>query len=189
MENLVPLDVLSRWIHVGTTIVLVGGSVFMRFVLMPAADQLPEAEHDALRERVLGKWKKFVGLGILLLLVSGLYNYLSVTAPNHKGDGLYHALMGVKMLLAITVFVLASALVGRAAVFAGIRQNRKKWLGILILLAAVIVALAGFLKVAVKPATPSDKVPIVEAAVTLSESIPRPDRERPQSVAILSSIV
>jgi uncharacterized membrane protein len=146
VEDLVPL--VSRWIHVGTSIVLIGGTVFMRFVLGPAAAAtLSEGEHAALRDRVLGTWKRFVHIGILLFLLSGFYNYLAVALPNHKGDSLYHALMGTKILLALVVFFFASALVGRSAGLQKIRDNRAKWLLVLVLLSVVIVGIAGFLKI------------------------------------------
>ena len=113
------LSVLSRWTHVGTAIVILGGSVFLRFVLSPAASQLPEAEHQALRQNVMARWKRFVHAGIALFLISGFYNYIQAM-PNHKGDGLYHALIGTKILLALVVFTLASGLVGRSALFASL---------------------------------------------------------------------
>lgn len=151
MENSLPLDVLSRWVHVGMTVVLVGGSVFLRYVLMPAAESLPDAEHDALRDRVAARWRRFVGIGIGLLLLSGLYNYLVVSRPLHSGQALYHGLMGAKILLALVVFFLASALTGRSKALEPIRQKSKTWLTALIVLAFVVVAIAGFLKVGVKP--------------------------------------
>lgn len=76
MDNLLPLDVLSRFLHVAVAIVLAGGTFFMRFVLTPAAKELPESEHDQLRQRLLSRWKRFVHGGIAILLVSGLYNYM-----------------------------------------------------------------------------------------------------------------
>jgi len=147
MNDLNPLDILFRWAHVGTAIVLLGGSVFMRFVLMPSADTLDDDTHAGLRSQVMGRWKRFVHMGILLLLVSGFYNYLVVMIPKHKGDGLYHALLGTKILLALGIFFLASALVGRSAKFEALRANRGKWLLVIVLLGAVIVAISGFLKV------------------------------------------
>lgn len=142
------LSVLSRITHVATAIVLVGGTVFMRFVLMPAAKELPEAEHDQLRLRLMARWKRVVHGGIALLLLSGLFNYMQ-QVPKHKGDGLYHALLGIKMLLALVVFFIASALVGRSAAFEKMRQNRAKWMGLIVLLSALIVAISGFVKVRV----------------------------------------
>ena len=163
MEDVLPL--ISRWIHVGTTIVLVGGTVFMRFVLAPAASaSLSDTEHAALRERVVGTWKRFVHVGILLFLLSGFYNYLVVTRPKHDGDSLYHALMGTKILLAFVVFFFASALVGKSQGLQKIRDKRNTWLLVVILLSAAIVGIGGFLKVRVWEAKPEP----VEAARTTS---------------------
>ena len=140
------VDLVSRWIHVGAAIVLLGGSAFIRFVLIPSAtESLTDAEHEKLRERVIGRWKRFVMVGIALLLASGFYNYLT----SGKSGGLYHGLMGVKMLLAFGVFFLASALTGRSAGLAAIRNNARKWLTVLILIATIVVAIAGYLKVTV----------------------------------------
>ncbi|MFO1095393.1 MAG: hypothetical protein U0992_19115, partial [Planctomycetaceae bacterium] len=47
------LQVVSRWAHVGAAIVLLGGSVFQKFILMPPLRGLPEAEQQQLRERVM----------------------------------------------------------------------------------------------------------------------------------------
>ena len=140
------LSLLSRWTHIGTAIVLVGGTCFLRFVLAPAAAQLPDVEHQKLKELVMKTWKKFVHAGITLFLASGFYNYLVVQAPNHKGDKLYHALMGTKILLALGIFFFASALVGRSKSFEGMRKNAKLWQLVIIILAAIIVGISGYLK-------------------------------------------
>ena len=41
MDSMEILSIISRWIHIGTAIVVVGGTVFLRFVLLPAAEGLP----------------------------------------------------------------------------------------------------------------------------------------------------
>lgn len=140
------LDTVSRIVHIGTAIVLVGGSVFTLMVLMPAAKKLPDEPHAKLAEAITGRWKRFVHVGVSLFLVSGVYNYVRAI-PMHKGDALYHALLGVKMLLALGVFFLAAALVGRSTRLEFIRRNRCKWLKVLVFLAAVIVAISGYVKV------------------------------------------
>lgn len=146
MDSQLIIDVLSRIIHVSTAIVLVGGSVFMTFVLLPTASQLPDGEHEKLRALINGRWKRFVHAGILLFLVTGFYNYFQQMA-NHKGDGLYHGLVGTKILLALGLFFIASALVGRSSAFESLRASRAKWLKIMVLLAAIIVGISGFVKV------------------------------------------
>lgn len=140
------LDIFSRIVHVGTAITIVGGTVFTLFVLLPAAKQLSQEAHDLLASEVKKRWKKFVHIGILLFLVSGFYNYMQAI-PLHKGDGLYHGLIGTKMILAFAMFFIASALVGRSAKLQGMRDSRAFWLKALVLMAIIIVAISGYVKV------------------------------------------
>lgn len=144
MDNLIPF--LSRWIHIVTAIVLVGGTIFLRFVLAPAAAQLSQPDHDKLRELVMNKWKKFVHGGIALFFISGFYNFIAVQVPKHRGDGLYHALIGTKILLAFAIFFIASALVGRSRSFEGMRKNAKAWQLLIVVLALVIVGISSYAK-------------------------------------------
>ena len=101
-----PVDVVSRWAHVGTAILLVGGTAFFRLAVIPALGE----NSNELVTKIRDNWRKFVHIGILLFLVSGFYNYFRAI-PLHKGDDLYHGLVGTKMLLAFYVFFLASVLV------------------------------------------------------------------------------
>lgn len=140
------LDTISRIVHVSTAIVLVGGSAFTLMVLLPSAKQLSEEAHQQLAAAINGRWKKFVHGGIALFLLSGFYNYMQAM-PLHKGDGPWHMLMGIKMLLAFVIFFLASALVGRSQKMAGMRANKGKWLTVIVVLAAIVVSLSGYLKV------------------------------------------
>jgi uncharacterized membrane protein len=153
MDSVEILNVASRWLHIATAIVVLGGTVFMRFVLLPAAESLPQAEHDALRAKVMARWKKFVMGGIALFILSGFYNYLAVSVPKHHGDHAYHALMGTKIILAFLVFFLASVLVGRSARFEPLRRDRKKWLLITIVVAFVIVLISSYLRIRGVPAS------------------------------------
>lgn len=140
------LTVISRIVHVATAIVLVGGSVFTLLVLIPAAKMIPAETEQTLRKAVTSRWKRFVHLGVLLFLISGFYNYY-LAFERHDGDGTYHMLMGIKMLLAFGVFFLASALVGRSSALEPIRQNRGRWLTVIVAASLVIVTIAGYLKV------------------------------------------
>ena len=153
MEVLRLVDVLSRWTHVGTAIVILGGSVFLRYVLMPSARVLEANQHDQLRDQLMSRWKKFVMIGIALFLVSGFYNYFRAM-PVHKGDKLYHPLIGTKILLSLGVFFLASVLVGRSPKFEKMREQRGKWLAVTILLSALVVGMGGAAKVLCPPKAP-----------------------------------
>lgn len=159
---MIAVDVLSRWIHVGTAIVLVGAVAFLYLVVWPATKNLASDLQEQVRGSILRQWKLSIHVGILLFLVSGFYNYLMVQAPRHKGDGLYHGLVGTKILLALGVMFLLSALVGQSKAFAGIRANTQRWLGITLLLCAVIVGISGYLKVASPGKPPAPPVPVAQ---------------------------
>ncbi|MBL8820443.1 MAG: redoxin domain-containing protein [Planctomyces sp.] len=157
------IAVVSRWTHVGTAIVLVGGTVFLRFVFTPAVERLSEAERTSVTSHVQSLWKRFIHIGILLFLVSGFYNYLVVALPSHKGDKLYHPLIGTKILLGFGMFFIASALVGRSAKFEVMRRNAKFWQTVILVLAAVIVGISGFAKVTLKGKPREENVRLLNA--------------------------
>ncbi|KAA1258776.1 hypothetical protein LF1_12990 [Rubripirellula obstinata] len=163
------IDVVSRIVHIATAITLVGGSVFTLLVLMPSAKTLDESVHQSLLASITGRWKRFVHGGVALFLISGFYNYFRAM-PNHKGDGLYHALVGTKMILAFAVFFLAAAMVGRSNKLAFIRNSRKFYLTVLVILATVIVTISGYVKV--RPSSGPDTLSIEESSA-VSPSVHR----------------
>ena len=136
------LAVVSRWVHVGTAIVLVGGTSFMKLVLSPSLHGHSPELMTAIRRR----WKRFVHGGIGLFILTGFFNYVRAM-PEHKGDSLYHALMGTKIILAFAVFFIASALVGRSVGTQKFRDKSGSWMAVVLLLMAVIVGISGVLKV------------------------------------------
>lgn len=160
---------LSRWAHVGTVIVLVGGMAFLRFAVLPSL----QGDSSELVGRIRNCWKKFVHAGILLLLISGFYNYLVVGSAAHAGDRLYHPLIGTKILLAFYLFFLASVMVGRSPGTQKYRDNSKKWLGVMLFVAALIVAISGFVKVRGLPAQAA--APTAEVALPESDTAVEPE--------------
>lgn len=145
------VGIAARWLHIGSAILLFGGTFCLKFVVGPVLkDQSLE-----LREAVRGRWKRVVHATIAGLLISGLYNYIRAL-PAHKGDGLWHAMVDTKILLALGVFFLASVLVGRSSGTQKFRDNAAKWTSIALILGSIIIAMSGVAKVtrtkAVNPA-------------------------------------
>ena len=138
---------LSRWLHLFGAIFLMGGAFYMRAVLMPsAAETLDDATHQKLRASLMGRWRKWIMILAIVLIFTGLYNFLAVTRFEHDGQPAYHMLFGIKFLLAIAVFGLASMLAGRKSISVKLQQNAKLWLGITLALGAAIVMIAGYMK-------------------------------------------
>ena len=139
--------IAMRWLHILSAIVLVGGAVFTRFALLPAASAvLDDASRQALRTAVIGRWKGIVHTGIFFFLVSGFYNYLTYTRHLHDDQPLYHAMFGVKFLLALAVFTLAILLTSTKAYAAKIQANHGKWTSVLVALAIMVVLISGYMR-------------------------------------------
>jgi len=149
------LLLLLRWMHILGAVLLVGGLCFSRFALLPALADTEEDSREKLQESIQRKWMPWVIIAITLLLVSGLANFLlfnSTVQSQGWGDGewmkqtSYHAIFGVKFLLALVVFYFASGLVGRDSGTAWIRSDRARWLGLTLGLAVAIIILSGQLR-------------------------------------------
>jgi uncharacterized membrane protein len=141
------VGVLSRWGHVLAAVVAVGGLLFFRLVLMPSASEtLPDAEHQSLREAIRRRWQKVVLVCIGLLLVTGFYNFFTISLAKAKDAPAYHMLFGLKFLAALGVFFLASVLTGRAKGFAAMRAASARWLAVAAVLAVAVILISGVLK-------------------------------------------
>ncbi len=107
MGDWVPL--LSRWVHILSAIFLFGGILFARLVLRGRwTDEMAAAFRP---------WAMRAGAGVL---VTGIYNLLqksSTPAP-------YHAVFGVKFLLALHVIAIA-AMLGRPGIP---EEKRSRWI-------------------------------------------------------------
>ena len=138
--------VISRWIHLFSVITVVGGTIFLRVVLYPSVKEtLSDESHDSLRGALMRRWARVVHAAILLIILSGSYNFLKVL-PTLSEPLPYHPIFGAKLLLALILFFIAIALTGRSAAFAGLRRRAPQWMAISILLAAFIVLLSNLLK-------------------------------------------
>lgn len=142
------LAILFRWMHLLAAITAVGGTIFMRAALAPSIVVLADDQRKALHEQVRSRWVKFVMGAILFLLVSGTYNFLRRfnTGIPKDFNPLYQSLFGVKVLLALFIFFVASALTGRAGALARFRQNAKFWLSVNVTLAVLVVCISGVLR-------------------------------------------
>lgn len=163
MDSQQMLSLFSRWFHVIPAIMLVGGTLFLRFALVPAATA-HKSEHSELRELIRGRFAKLVMLSVLCLLISGFYNaYLK--AIGFKLSGPYLGLLTVKILLAFFVFYLASVLTGRSQTAKKFRQKEIFWLNVLCAAMLAIVAMAGWMKLSPeKVKIKSTDIPVVESA-------------------------
>ncbi len=138
------LALLSRVVHTTCGATLLGGLVYLRFVLAPAA---PRSDSEAvLFAGRRSAWAACVGVCTLLLLVSGSYNFWLVLTQYEKPVGPYHMLFGIKSLLAIGLFVLMALLAGKTGAAQRLRGNLAFWLNTSLALALAIFVLGAMLR-------------------------------------------
>jgi uncharacterized membrane protein len=130
------LNVTMRWLHIISVVVLIGGVLYGRLVMVPAMRALPAAEQDTLGEAMAARFRSLLYLAILLLIGTGTYNLFL-----NLGRGpVYQALLGIKMLLALHVFA-----VGILIVRPGNPKRARQMTGIAIS-GVIIIAISAVLR-------------------------------------------
>jgi hypothetical protein len=121
---------------------------------LPALDTLGDEGRRSLHEAIRARWSRLVQISILFLLVSGLVNFgmFVVAARDWPGEWrdtfnrAYQILFGIKVLLALAIFALASILSGRGAGTQKIRDNSHFWLNINLAMALAVVIISGVMR-------------------------------------------
>src|SRR5579862_8473895 len=97
------LAILMRFLHTISAITLLGGVLAWRFGAIPSHEPLAAETRTKVSDAMASAWRPFVWLATGGLLISGLYNFLTKTGLTP----VYHAIFGVKVLLALHVFAAA----------------------------------------------------------------------------------
>src|SRR5260370_23059536 len=120
---------VARWLQILSAALAIGVPIYVRFVLMPAAaSTLDEENHARLREALARRWRMIVHILIVVFLATGFYTYLVVARWDKLPSNIrpmYHMFIGIKILVALAMFTISSALAGRSALFAPMRPNAK----------------------------------------------------------------
>jgi hypothetical protein len=100
------LHILFRYLHISAVILFLGGVVYARQVLSPILSGLPE---DLRMQAAAGaqlRYRATLYTLLGLIVVSGLYNFLSYEGPKHGQT--YQIWFGIKILL--VAHILTSAI-------------------------------------------------------------------------------
>jgi uncharacterized membrane protein len=149
-DPLFPLLLTLRYLHILGAIMLMGGTIFMRFALVPVVGQLDGNARSQIHDQVRGRWSRFVMLASALLLVSGVANMILFSSRRYEIEPLfgmsYPMVTGIKFLLALPIFLFASFLAGRSETAKKFQANAVMWMNVNLVLALVMVLIGGALK-------------------------------------------
>ena len=136
------LVVLSRWLHVISAILAIGGAFFLRVVVPPA---LAEADAGS-RENVLialrKKFKMVVHVCVTLLLLTGVFNTWRSWGDYKLKTGVMHAIWGMHMLFGLAVMGISVTLLAKREP----PKNHRGMLTVNLVIMFLVVALASTLK-------------------------------------------
>lgn len=145
------LILLARWLHILSAALAIGVPIYARFVLMPAMSVLDEEPRSRLKEALARRWRVIVYVLITIFLATGFYNFLGPHAHWRQFEALdlrrrYHLYFGIKLVVALVMFFLSSALAGRSAKLEFIRANARMWLMVLVLLGLFMIVISGTMR-------------------------------------------
>jgi hypothetical protein len=143
--NLIAL--LSRLAHIFSAVILAGGLVYMRMMVVPPRERATVAGDSADRYffGLRGRWATCVMICATFLLASGLYNYIAKVRAE-KFDMAYHALFGAKFVLGLFVIFAASVVGGRSAGAQKARDRMRAWLNLAIAVAVVVILIGSTMR-------------------------------------------
>ena len=141
-------NLILRWMHIFGAIILLGGTFFMRLAYIPAVAILTDDVRQTLQPAVRRRWAVWVMIAITMLLVSGIINTILYAQQYDFPGGYYHALLGIKFLLALVIFYIASKLMGRSQSAERFRESTQFWLNVNLTLAILVVGMAGVMRFA-----------------------------------------
>ncbi len=131
----------NKWLHLISIVGVLGGTAFAWLVMVPA---LRDGEDSPLAKM---QWKRFgISLAVLwvIVLITGFAN-MAFVSP--KVNAAYQGILGIKMMLALLMFVLSLLLAHPIPAMKQMMQNRATWLLTLMVIGIAILGLSAHLNI------------------------------------------
>ena len=160
-DPMMVMNAVMKWIHLASAAVVVGGLVYMRFILIPSLAGVPEETRAPIWNAAYRKTFRWLAYAFGLLILTGLDNIfkarrtLGGLTPDQLRD--YWAVFWLKMILVFSGFVVLHLLMVRIPAFRRIREAYQTWIGILLAIVLVILFCSGYLaltRTSMLPVTP-----------------------------------
>jgi len=137
------VNLLMRWLHIFSVITLVGATVFLRLTLLPSLAAVTDEARKAVIQSLSRRLRALIRAAIAGAMLSGVYNTILLSKTAVPPYGFVYAL---KMALSGAVFLVATIFTSSKPRYADFQANWRKWLGLNLALAIVIVALSAWLR-------------------------------------------
>ena len=100
------IDILIRYVHVVSAVIVVGGIIFISVAVKPALKVLDDDQRRDFQDIMHKRFVRMVLGCFAALFVTGVYNWVKLV-PQYQAMGPKgNAVIGIKMLLAAIVFLI-----------------------------------------------------------------------------------
>ncbi len=149
MDPKLLINAIGKWIHLASAGVLVGSLLYLRFLLIPHLDTLPQAVREAVWPGAYRKTLRWALYALFLLLFTGIDNIMKarktilwLKAPMLSA---YWSVFWFKMAAFAAVFLLVHMMVIGGPAFKRVQQAHRGWLTGLVVLSLAILFFSGLL--------------------------------------------
>lgn len=135
---------IVQWVHLIAAVLVLGGIGFLQLILIPSLSVLEAEQREALSRALANRVRWVTWSGIILLLVSGIYN-----------TGFYYRevpwgpiweLLTMKITFSLVLFVIVLGLTAPFRLFGPMRVRRRQWLLVASILGVVVVLISAYLR-------------------------------------------
>ena len=148
------LPVLIQWLHVASVVLVIGGFFFLRVVLLPVSQTLPNSYRPKLIEAAFRRFRVVVWTALLTILVSGIYNFISfltsakmaATSGTLQDYSFYIFILGMKLIIVFLIFTLGVVLTFPYPVFSPFQKHPSPWINLTLILGLIVIFLSAFLR-------------------------------------------
>jgi len=135
------ISIISRFVHLGAMAALLGGTLYMVFAMRPAMKLVDDQLGESITQLAAKRFMRITHAAVALLILTGAWNWYVNVEVYREADKLIHMLLGIKILLAIAIFVIIFASATKV-----IKGNPARWAWINITLATIIIILAAIVR-------------------------------------------
>jgi len=134
---------VNKWLHLLSIIGVLGGVLFALVVLKAEKSEASDDTSDVWR-LLWKRWGIMQAVFWVVALLTGFANYAFVS-PNVIGK--YHMFAGMKMTLAILMFVIVLIVAHPMPALASLVKKKSGWLTIVAVLGIVVVGISAYLNI------------------------------------------
>ena len=138
------ISIIVRICHILPVVIAIGGTIYMRTIVMPAVEELPKSQQHLLRMSLIRRFRLVMWACIALIVLSGLAQLTFILREQLPIT--YQLVLAIKMILALLLFLVAIGLTLPGEVWSTVRRHAPLLLAINVVLGSVIVMLSAVLR-------------------------------------------